>query len=120
MIVVVSIILVYKIGISGVVLGTLIAVSVRTMYFIWYLSRNILKRSAFLFIKSAFINLALAILIIIFVDNRMFISTNNIIGLLLGAIKATVVVFPIVAGVNILENKVLRERIVLFFSNNKK
>jgi len=54
-----SMILVYKIGICGVVLGTLIAVSIRTIYFIWYLSHHILKRSVFLFIKSTFINLAI-------------------------------------------------------------
>lgn len=111
----VSMILVYKIGISGVVLGTLIAVSARTIYFIWYLSRNILKRSAFLFIKSAFINLALAVLIIIFINNRMFISSNTIIGLLFEAVQMTVIVFPVVAVVNIIENKVLRKRMRLLF-----
>lgn len=109
----VSLVLVYKIGIIGVVLGTLIAVLVRTIYFIWYLSRNILKRSAFLFIKSALMNLMLAILIIIFMNNRMFILSKNIIGLLFEAIKTTVIVFPIVAVANILENKILRKRIGL-------
>lgn len=115
----VSIILVYKIGISGVVLGTLIAVSVRTIYFIWYLSRNILKRSAFLFIKSVFINLALAVLIIIFINNSLFISSNNIVGLLFDAIKATVIVLPIVVAANILENKVMRKRLRLLFCVRK-
>ena len=111
----VSIILVYKMGISGVVLGTLVAVLVRTIYFIWYLSRNILKRPVFLFIKSAFINLVLAVLIIIFINNRMFTSSKTIIGLLFDAIKATVIVFPTVVVVNILENKLLRKRIGLLF-----
>ena len=115
----VSIILVCKIGISGVVLGTLIALSVRTIYFIWYLSRNILKRPAFLFIKSAFINLALAILIIFFINNRMFTKTNTIIGLLFEAIKATAIVLPVVVVVNILENKVLRKRLRLLFRVRK-
>ena len=110
-----SLVLVHKTGITGVVLGTLIAVSFRTIYFIWYLSRNILKRSAFLFIKSAFINLALEILIIIFINNRMFISTNTIIGLLFEAVKATVIVLPVVVVVNIFENKLLRKRMRLLF-----
>lgn len=116
--IVLSIILVRKIGICGVVLGTLIAVSVRTIYFVWYLSRNILKRSAFLFAKSAFVNLVVAILIIIFANTKMLVLSKNIIGLLFEAIQTTVVVFPVVAMVNILENKVLRKRIRLLFPNN--
>ena len=116
----VSIALVYKIGIAGVVLGTLISVSVRTIYFIWYLSHSILKRSAFLFIKSALVNLVLAILIIMFINSRMFVLPESILGLLFEAIKTTVIVFPVVAVVNILENKVLRKRTKKFFLRNKK
>lgn len=116
----VSLILVHKAGITGVVFGTLLAVSFRTIYFIWYLSRNILKRSAFLFIKSAFVNLALAILIIIFMNNKMFITSKTIIDLVLRAFQATIIVFPVVTVVNIFENRVLRKNICSFFLTNKK
>ena len=109
-----SVIFVYHMGISGVVLGTLLAVLARTIYFVWYLSHQILNRSAFLFIKSTFVNLALAILVIVFIHNQMFISSKNIIGLLLEAIQTTVIVFPVVAVANVLENKVLRRKMRLF------
>lgn len=114
--IVVSLILVYKMGINGVVIGTLAAVTARAVYLVWYLSHNIMKRSPWLFIKSAFINLALAVFIILFVNNMVNINAKTIVELLVAAICATVVILPVVAAVNILENKVLRTRMVAFFA----
>lgn len=111
----ISLVLVCKIGITGVVFGTLIAVLVRTIYFVWYLSRNILNRPAFLFVRSAVLNFALAILIIFLANKGVVISAENILELLLKAIQATIVIFPIIAVANVLENKVLRTRIKILF-----
>lgn len=43
--VIVSIILVNKLGIIGVAIGTVVAIFIRAIYMIWYFSKNILKRS---------------------------------------------------------------------------
>ena len=106
-------------GINGVVFGTLIAVLVRTVYFIWYLSRNILKRSAFLFIKSIVINLILSVLIILFANKVIITSSENLMTLIVDAIKVTLIVFPLVAAVNVLENSMMRNKISSFWLKNK-
>ena len=52
--IVLSIILVRHLGLVGVVIGTLSAVLYRTLYFVWYLSKHILKRRVSSFIKCFF------------------------------------------------------------------
>lgn len=51
--VVVSAVLVYFLGIIGVAIGTLAAMTFRTVQYVWYLSKNILKRSMLIFFKRA-------------------------------------------------------------------
>lgn len=53
----ISVILVIKWDLIGVAIGTLIAVTYRTVYCVWYLSKNILKRPQVLFWKNMGINL---------------------------------------------------------------
>jgi O-antigen/teichoic acid export membrane protein len=49
--IVLSVVLVQYWGLVGVAVGTIIAVGYRTLYFVWYLSGNILKRSRIYFVK---------------------------------------------------------------------
>lgn len=58
----ISVILVIKIGLVGVAIGTLIAVGYRTIYCIWYLSKNIVFRSSKYFIKNILINMMVILL----------------------------------------------------------
>ena len=57
--IVLSLILVTKLGIVGVVIGALVASIYRTFLYAAYLSKNILKRSFFLFIKHMLIALGI-------------------------------------------------------------
>lgn len=50
--IVVSVVLVIKFGLIGVAVGTLFAVVYRTIYFIVYLSKNILYRKVYFFVKN--------------------------------------------------------------------
>lgn len=59
----ISVIVVYKLGLIGVALGTLIAVLYRTVYLASYLSRNILNRNILVFIKRCIKDCLLAIVI---------------------------------------------------------
>lgn len=59
----ISIIVVFKFGLISVAVGTIIAVFYRTIYFVWYLSKYILKRKISIFIKQAFIDILSAICI---------------------------------------------------------
>lgn len=50
--IVLSLILVNKLGLIGIAIGTLIAMVYRTIYHVWYLKNNILNRSIMKFIKK--------------------------------------------------------------------
>lgn len=67
-----SIILVKNWGIVGVACGALCAIIFRTIQYVWYLSRNILKRNIGFFIKRVLVNLCAVIIIVILFT----ISTN--------------------------------------------
>ncbi len=70
--VVISVIGVYFWGIVGVALGTLVAMSFRTVQYAWYLSKNILERSFGIFIKrilTAALASAASILIVYFIPS---------------------------------------------------
>lgn len=60
-----SIILVIKLGLLGVAVGTVAATAFRFIYYVIYLSRNVLTRSVLLFIKRFFVNAGLFLLIYI-------------------------------------------------------
>lgn len=53
----ISILAVFKFGLIGVAIGTITAVAYRTIYFVWYLSKHILKRKISIFVKHVFIDL---------------------------------------------------------------
>lgn len=52
----VSVIMVKRYGLIGVAIGTIVAVSYRTLYCVWYLSKNILFRGKRFFIKNMISN----------------------------------------------------------------
>ena len=49
--IVISIALIFPFGLVGIAIGTLIAMFFHTIYFVWYLRKHILHRTAFIFIK---------------------------------------------------------------------
>lgn len=59
----ISIIVVFKFGLIGVAIGTIIAIFYRTIYFVWYLSKHILERKVNIFMKQFVIDLAIAVVI---------------------------------------------------------
>ncbi len=61
----ISVLLVFKFGLIGVAIGTLIAMSYRTCYLAWYLSNNILFRSLRFFVKHLLVDLLICALAIV-------------------------------------------------------
>lgn len=57
-----SIILVMKYGLVGVAIGTVLATTYRFVYYVFYLSKNIMKRKIALWIKRELVNIAILIL----------------------------------------------------------
>lgn len=90
--IIVSILLVLQFGLVGVAIGTLVAMTYRTIYFVFYLQYNILKRSAVYFFKYMLVNF-IVVSICIFITNGLnTISTTYIawIGL---AFKVAIICF---------------------------
>ncbi|MBR3891581.1 MAG: polysaccharide biosynthesis C-terminal domain-containing protein [Bacilli bacterium] len=69
--IVVSIALVFKWGIIGVAVGTILAMIIRTIEMIWYANKNILKRNIFTSAKKMMIAITEAV-IIIFISYKLF------------------------------------------------
>ena len=63
--IVISVVSVFSFGLIGVAIGTLVAMSYRTCYLPWYLSKNILNRNLGIFIKHVLLDLLCCLTIII-------------------------------------------------------
>ncbi|MGX7092016.1 lipopolysaccharide biosynthesis protein [Hutsoniella sourekii] len=74
--VVISIVLVNQFGLIGVAIGTLIAVSYRTLYLVNYLRNNLIYRPLSIFLKQAFIDV-ISLFILYFSANFINIKSDN-------------------------------------------
>ena len=107
----ISIALVYKWGLIGVAIGTLVAVTYRTLYFVVYINKNIINRSIAKFIKQLLIDLLCISLIVAignFICKWLNPSVNYINWVFAGALLFTVSLL-IIGIIN-----------VIFYSNKMK
>jgi Na+-driven multidrug efflux pump len=97
-----SLILIHSLGLVGVAIGTLAAMTFRLLYSVWYLSKDILNRPKRRFFKFVLPNLGLvALLVAIFWKFGDFYA-DSILQLFVNAIKVSVLVFPLFAVMNLL------------------
>ena len=94
-----SIILVIKFGLVGVAIGTLVAMTYRTIYFALYLKDNILKRSFGHFLKHIIVDLISAFSIII-CTSWIKIATITYTAFFVMAIKVSCVAVAIMLFIN--------------------
>ncbi|MEE1031064.1 MAG: polysaccharide biosynthesis C-terminal domain-containing protein [Ruminococcus sp.] len=97
-----SLALMKPLGLAGVALGTLVAMSFRTIYTVWYLSKHILYRPVRKFFLKLGCNLLVSGILIIRIPVWVNIAAADIVELFICAIKVSVIVFPVFAGLNIL------------------
>jgi len=95
-----SLILVHKFGITGVAFATLIAVSVRTIQYVLFLSANILYRPFSAFLKRLGINIFLGIAIVIYCNSFLNFSVNSYFMWVMYAIIVTMVTTLIILTIN--------------------
>lgn len=101
--IVLSLLLVVKLGLCGVMIGTVISLIYRTLYYIVYLNKNILNRKIIVFFKRVLINIfGIIICIMIYNFFKGYIMCSNYLELIIEAIFYTVVVSVIIGGINIL------------------
>ena len=89
-----SLLLVKPLGLVGVALGTVVAMSFRTLHTVWYLSKHLLHRPIWKFLLKLLCNLALGIILANQIPLYLDISASDIPALFICAIKVSLVVFP--------------------------
>ena len=95
-----SLALARPLGLVGVALGTFVAMSFRTAYTVWYLSKRILHRPVSKFACRVLCNLATGVILTTMIPNYIDVNASNILELLVCAIKVSAVVFPVLIGIN--------------------
>lgn len=117
----ISIILVFKFGIIGVAIGTLIAMLIRTVEFVIHTSKYILNRDVWISIKK--ICFVLVELFFLYLINSMIfkqVLINNYIDLILYAICVFFISFVAVLLFNLLIYKKDLKKMLIYIKNHKK
>ena len=108
----ISLLLVKPLGLVGVALGTFAAMSFRTIHTVWYLSKHILHRPVWRFLLKLVCNLLVSVFLIIRIPVWLDIAATTIPGLLVSAIKVSVIVFPVFLAANaLLSIRIIKEEI---------
>ena len=100
--IVISLILVRIIGLEGVVIGTLIAAIFRTSQYALFLEKNIILRRPFTFISNIAISLLVSFVSIMLFKMFVITSISSYEGWLFLAIKAALIVIPLMVLIDIL------------------
>ena len=93
--VVVSVVCVFIWGIVGVAIGTLAAMTFRTVQYAWYLSKNILKRSFMVFVKRVVVAVLISAVSIFLVSVLPKVTVDSYATWILFAVETAVVVVTI-------------------------
>ncbi|MBR0348847.1 MAG: polysaccharide biosynthesis C-terminal domain-containing protein [Clostridia bacterium] len=93
--VVVSVVCVFVWGIVGVAIGTLAAMTFRTVQYAWYLSKNILKRSFMVFVKRVVVAALISAVSIFLVSVLPKVAVVSYVTWILFAVETAVVVVAI-------------------------
>lgn len=111
-----SLLLVKPLGLVGVAIGTFVAMTFRTIYTVWYLSKNILHRPMGKFLLKSIGNLAVSAISVYSIPLLMDVTASGIWELFLCAIKVSAIVFPVLFGFNMLLSiKIIKAEKKAFF-----
>lgn len=100
---VLSILLVSKFGLIGVAIGTLVAMTYRTIYLAYYLSNNIIEYKFLVFSKHIVVDLIIFCIVFIIITNINIDLTNvSYLSWFVLALKVFFITFSIVTIVNII------------------
>lgn len=105
-----SLLLVRKYGIYGVLIGTTCSYLYRDIMFIIYTNKNILKRSCIYTIRNILIGLAVSIIVLV-IGNfvTLFISTNSWINLFLfGCLVSVLSILLLLLYIMLFEKKIFK------------
>ena len=98
----VSAILVYFYGIVGVAVGTLVAMTFRTVQYVYYLSKNILNRSVKFFFKRMAVSILTVVISAGVVHFIPSFGTKSYLGWVLYACAVGIIVLTITCGIDLI------------------
>lgn len=98
----ISLLLVKPLGLVGVALGTVAAMTFRTFHTVWYLSKHILHRPVCKFLLKLICNLGLSVFLIYWISHAFDLTASTIPELFICAVKVSAVVFPLFVILNVL------------------
>lgn len=99
--IVLSVVLVFKLGVVGVAIGTIVAMAYRMVYFAVYLRKNITMRPFRIFLKHIVIDI-IAVVCSLLATSSMSLTSVSYTSWLLLSVKVAIVVGAIVVSLNIL------------------
>lgn len=103
--VILSIVMVYKFGLVGVAIGTLVAMSYQTIWLVIYLSNNLIKWDIKKFVKQCFIDI-LSIFIGAFISLRIInYNLTNYNQWVILALKVSLIWLGVITVLNVIFNK---------------
>jgi O-antigen/teichoic acid export membrane protein len=106
-----SLALVKPLGLVGVALGTFAAMSFRTIHTVWYLSKHILHRPVWKFLLKLACNLLVSGILMTWIPVWLDVTAFDIPGLLVSAVKVSLIVFPAFLAVNaLLSIRIIKEK----------
>ena len=117
--IIISITFVFKFGLIGVAIGTLIAVSYRTLYLIHYLKKNIVFRKPYSFIKMC-LESAIIIGTTIILTKRLELNSISYLSFIILAIKKGVLSILIISTINFFVNRKELKDAIELLKNKKK
>ena len=103
--IIISIILVYKLGLIGVTIGTIVAMTIRTIEFMYHSNKYILKRNIFKSLKKILLIIIETLLIIIISKYLPYLKNTNYINWFINAIITGIIAVLVVLIINILVYK---------------
>lgn len=114
--IILSVLFVIKFGLVGIAVGTLAGMAYRMVYFVWYISRNILNRSAAKFVKRLIISSVILVLSPLVVRCLDTTGSPNV----LLWIKNGVLCLGIYSIISLLANVVFDKKTTIKMLNRKK
>ena len=90
--IVITVVLVLKMGLVGAAIGTLVAMLYHTLYFVWYLRKNILSRPIRFFVKHILIDVAVVLISCIGSSMFSFTGESYLLWILYALIIAAIVI----------------------------
>lgn len=113
--VIISMILVHNYGLVGVAIGTFIAMSYRTIFFAFYLRKNILNRSLLIFIKHVLVDILIVGMILLATKEIEMGSINWFAWIIMGIKVSTVSIIVVIIVNFVFYRETIRNSIQLFW-----